>query len=184
VDFWRVEAVEPDRALRLRAEMKVPGRAWIEFRVEPRDANRSVLSQTAFFAPRGLLGLLYWYALYPIHALIFSGLIRAVAERAESGCSAALQRTSPSQGPSNDGRQGARPAQVRSQRFLNPNIGRAGRIARGVLGLVLLTAGLALGLGCGSLGLTLVLIGSGVVALLEAARGWCLLRACGIKTKF
>ena len=84
VDFWRVEAVEPDRLLRLRAEMKVPGRAWLEFRVEPIDAATSRLSQTAFFAPRGLTGLLYWYLLYPIHAVIFSGLAKALARRAEA----------------------------------------------------------------------------------------------------
>ncbi len=83
VDFWRVEAVEPGRLLRLRAEMKVPGRAWLEFRAEPREPGVAVLSQTAFFAPRGLAGFLYWYLLYPIHALIFSGMIRAVARRAE-----------------------------------------------------------------------------------------------------
>ncbi len=84
VDFWRVEAVEPDRLLRLRAEMKVPGRAWLEFRVEPVDARASRLSQTAFFAPRGLAGLLYWYVLYPVHAVIFSGLARKLARRAET----------------------------------------------------------------------------------------------------
>jgi uncharacterized protein YndB with AHSA1/START domain len=84
VDFWRVEAVEPGRLLRLRAEMKVPGRAWLEFRAEPRGSGESVLSQTAFFAPRGLSGLLYWYALYPIHALIFSGMIRRIARRASA----------------------------------------------------------------------------------------------------
>ncbi|MBN2507346.1 MAG: SDR family oxidoreductase [Verrucomicrobia bacterium] len=83
VDFWRVEAVEPDRLLRLRAEMKVPGRAWLEFQVEPVDARTSRLSQTAFFAPRGLAGLLYWYLLYPVHAVIFSGMARALACRSE-----------------------------------------------------------------------------------------------------
>ncbi len=83
VDFWRVEAVEPGRLLRLRAEMKVPGRAWLEFRAEPRDAGQTVLSQTAFFASRGLAGFLYWHLLYPIHSLIFSGMIRALARRAE-----------------------------------------------------------------------------------------------------
>ncbi len=83
VDFWRVEAVEPDRLLRLRAEMKVPGRAWLEFRVEPVDARRSRLSQIAFFAPRGLAGLLYWYLLYPIHAVIFSGMARELVRQAE-----------------------------------------------------------------------------------------------------
>lgn len=85
VDFWRVEAVEPDRALRLRAEMKVPGRAWLEFRVEPRGSNSSALSQTAFFAPRGLTGLLYWYVLYPVHSFIFSGLAERIAQQAERG---------------------------------------------------------------------------------------------------
>jgi uncharacterized protein YbjT (DUF2867 family) len=83
VDFWRVEAVEPGRLLRLRAEMKVPGRAWLEFRAEPRGPDRAVLSQTAFFAARGLSGLVYWYALYPFHALIFSGLVEGIARRSE-----------------------------------------------------------------------------------------------------
>ncbi len=83
VDFWRVEIVEPDRLLRLRAEMKVPGRAWLQFEVEPVDAGTSRLAQTAYFAPRGLAGLVYWYLLYPIHAVIFSGLARRIAARAE-----------------------------------------------------------------------------------------------------
>lgn len=83
LDFWRVEAVEPDRLLRLRAEMRVPGRAWLQFQVRPQPDRNSILSQTAFYAPKGLLGLIYWYLLYPIHALIFSGMIRKVAERAE-----------------------------------------------------------------------------------------------------
>jgi hypothetical protein len=82
LDFWRVEAVEPGRLLRLRAEMKVPGRAWLEFRVEPGQGEQSILSQTAFFAPRGLSGWLYWHLLYPIHSFIFSGLIRRIAARA------------------------------------------------------------------------------------------------------
>jgi len=69
--------------LRLRAEMKVPGRAWLEFRVEPIDADKSRLVQTAFFAPRGLSGLLYWYILYPIHAVIFNGLAKKLALLAE-----------------------------------------------------------------------------------------------------
>jgi len=83
LDFWRVESVEPSRTLRLRAEMKVPGRAWLEFRVEPQNDCKSLLSQTAFFAPRGLAGLLYWYLLYPAHALIFRGLIHRLARRSE-----------------------------------------------------------------------------------------------------
>jgi uncharacterized protein YbjT (DUF2867 family) len=83
LDFWRVEAVEPDHLLRLRAEMKVPGRAWLQFQVRPHNNGTSLLSQTAFFAPKGLSGLLYWYLLYPIHALIFSGMIRKIAKQAE-----------------------------------------------------------------------------------------------------
>jgi len=84
VDFWRVEAVEPGHLVRLRAEMKVPGRAWLEFEVIPERDGRSVLSQTALFAPRGLFGWLYWYALYPAHAVIFSHMIRKLAEAAET----------------------------------------------------------------------------------------------------
>lgn len=83
VDFWRVEAVEENQLLRLRAEMKVPGLAWLQFAAEPVNENRTRLTQTAFFAPKGLFGWLYWYGLYPIHSLIFSGLVRRVGERAE-----------------------------------------------------------------------------------------------------
>jgi uncharacterized protein YbjT (DUF2867 family) len=83
LDFWRVEAVEPYRLLRLRAEMKVPGRAWLEFQVEAVNATTSRLTQTACFAPHGLAGLLYWYLLYPVHGFIFSGLARNLAQRAK-----------------------------------------------------------------------------------------------------
>lgn len=83
LDFWRVERVDAGRLIRLRAEMRVPGRAWLEFEVRPDSASRALLLQTAFFEPKGLLGLLYWYVLYPAHSLIFSGLIRRVAEAAE-----------------------------------------------------------------------------------------------------
>ena len=83
VDFWRVEAVEPGRLIRLRAEMRVPGRAWLEFKAVRQPDGQTLLTQTAFFEPKGLLGLIYWYAIYPIHGLIFSGLIRKVAEQAE-----------------------------------------------------------------------------------------------------
>ena len=83
LDFWRVEAVEPDRLLRLRAEMKVPGLAWLQFKAEPLEDGSTKLIQTAFFAPKGLFGLLYWYGLYPLHSLIFSGMIRKLAQRAK-----------------------------------------------------------------------------------------------------
>ncbi len=79
LDFWRVEAVEPDRLIRLRAEMKVPGKAWLEFQSIPQADGKTLLTQTAYFAPRGLAGFLYWYLLYPIHGFIFSGLIKRVA---------------------------------------------------------------------------------------------------------
>lgn len=82
LDFWRVEAVEP-ALLRLRAEMKVPGLAWLQFKVEPAEAGSATLIQTAFFAPKGLFGFLYWYGLYPIHGLIFSRMIRKLAQQAE-----------------------------------------------------------------------------------------------------
>lgn len=84
LDFWRVEAVELNRRLLLRAEMRVPGRAWLQFEMQPEDSDNTKLIQTAFFASKGLFGFLYWYGLYPIHALIFSGMIRKLAEQSET----------------------------------------------------------------------------------------------------
>ncbi len=82
VDWWRVEALEPDRRLLLKAEMKVPGRAWLEFEVSPeRDGSR--IQQTAIFDPSGLLGLIYWYGIYPLHAVVFRGMLRGIARTAE-----------------------------------------------------------------------------------------------------
>ncbi len=83
LDFWRVEAFEPDRLLRLHAEMKVPGRAWLQFEVEPAEpaadgSPRSVVRQTAIFDAVGLFGLLYWYGIYPVHALVFRGMLRGI----------------------------------------------------------------------------------------------------------
>jgi uncharacterized protein YbjT (DUF2867 family) len=83
VDFWRVESVEYPSLIRLRAEMKVPGDAWLQFEVSPSDKGFSCLGQTAFFAPRGLAGFLYWYLLYPIHSLIFAGMIKTLAQNIE-----------------------------------------------------------------------------------------------------
>ena len=82
LDFWRVEMVEPGRLIRLRAEMRVPGQAWLEFQAMPQTGGQTLLTQTALFEPKGLFGLLYWYVLYPVHALIFSGLIRRIGEQA------------------------------------------------------------------------------------------------------
>ncbi|OGF09166.1 MAG: NAD(P)-dependent oxidoreductase [Candidatus Eisenbacteria bacterium RBG_16_71_46] len=81
VDFWRVEAIEPDRRLRLFAEMKLPGRAWLQFEVDESAAG-CTLRQTAEFDPAGLFGILYWYGLYPLHQLVFSGMLRAMAAAA------------------------------------------------------------------------------------------------------
>lgn len=92
VDFWRVEAIEPDRLLRLTPEMKLPGRAWLQFEVSGGSA-RSVIRQTAAFEPHGLAGVLYWYALYPVHSLIFGGMLQGIP-RARS---AARARRIPSQ---------------------------------------------------------------------------------------
>ncbi len=80
VDYYRVEALEPGRILRLKAELKTPGQGWMEWRTTP-DGGGTVLSQTAFFAPRGMLGFVYWYLLWPVHELVFAGLIRAIARR-------------------------------------------------------------------------------------------------------
>jgi hypothetical protein len=84
LDFWRVEAYEPGRRLRLAAEMKLPGRAWLEFEVAP-DAGGALIHQTAVFEPAGLSGLVYWHVLLPVHALIFRGMLRQIAQRAQGG---------------------------------------------------------------------------------------------------
>jgi uncharacterized protein YbjT (DUF2867 family) len=81
VDWWRVEAVEPGRLLRLTAEMRLPGRAWLQFEVAG-DATGSTITQTAIFDPVGVTGLAYWYALYPLHGLVFSGMLRGIARAA------------------------------------------------------------------------------------------------------
>lgn len=81
VDFWRVEALERPRLLRLRADMRVPGRAWLQYQLEPTPAG-SRLIQTAYFVPHGLAGYAYWYLLLPIHRWIFRDMVRVLAERA------------------------------------------------------------------------------------------------------
>jgi uncharacterized protein YbjT (DUF2867 family) len=83
VDFWRVEEIDHDRRLRLRAEMKLPGRAWLELEVE-RQGSNSLIRQTAIFDPLGLAGLAYWYILYPAHFLIFAQMLRRIAAVAEA----------------------------------------------------------------------------------------------------
>ncbi len=88
LDCWRVEKVEPGRLLRLRAEMKLPGRAWLEFEVKPNDDGGAVLTQTAVFDPKGLSGLCYWYGIYGLHELVFRGMAKGVVAEAERTSSA------------------------------------------------------------------------------------------------
>ena len=82
LDFWRVERVIEGRMLLLRAEMKLPGKGWLQFEAKPRSAESSMLRMTAYFEPHGFLGNLYWYSLYPVHTYIFRGLIRVIRRRA------------------------------------------------------------------------------------------------------
>lgn len=82
VDFWRVEEYQRDRLLRLFAEMKLPGRAWLQFEVAE-DELGTIVRQTAIFDPVGLPGLLYWYGLYPVHALVFRGMLRGICREAQ-----------------------------------------------------------------------------------------------------
>jgi uncharacterized protein YbjT (DUF2867 family) len=84
VDFWRVEACEAGRLLRLRAEMKLPGAAWLEFETSLRDDGSTSLKQTAFFDPRGALGFLYWYAALPFHDFIFANMASRIVALAEA----------------------------------------------------------------------------------------------------
>lgn len=81
VDFWRVEEFEPNQRLRLYAEMKLPGRAWLEFEVKA-DGEETVIYQTAIFDPIGWFGRAYWYGIYPLHHLIFGGMLKAIGRAA------------------------------------------------------------------------------------------------------
>lgn len=98
LDFWRVEEIEPGRLLRLRAEMRLPGLAWLELRAEPLPAReqdgaddrgaaggggeRAVFRQRALFHPQGLLGHLYWWSVWPFHGVVFGGMARNIAQAA------------------------------------------------------------------------------------------------------
>ncbi|MBV9720158.1 MAG: SDR family oxidoreductase [Candidatus Eremiobacteraeota bacterium] len=83
LDFWRVEEYHPGRMLRLRAEMLLPGRAWLQFESEPLAPSQSRLVQTAFFEPRGVGGYVYWYGVLPFHGIVFGRMIKGVARAAE-----------------------------------------------------------------------------------------------------
>lgn len=81
LDWWNVEACEPTRLV-LAAEMKLPGRAWLEFQVSPAGEGATI-RQTAVFDPKGLAGLAYWYAVWPLHEMVFRGMLRGIAREAE-----------------------------------------------------------------------------------------------------
>lgn len=84
IDCWRVERIEPAQCLQLKADMRLPGRAWIRFSVEDED-GRTRIRQTAIFEPLGLLGLLYWVSVCPLHALVFRGMLLGIARASRSG---------------------------------------------------------------------------------------------------
>ena len=98
VDCWRVEALEPNRRLRLAAEMKLPGRAWLEFEVTPTPTG-SRIRQTAEFDPVGLTGLAYWYSIYVLHEFVFRGMLNGIVTAAQELC-AKKPAASPATGPS------------------------------------------------------------------------------------
>lgn len=85
LDFWRVEEIEPGRLLRLRAEMRLPGLAWLELSVTPDGVGGSRYRQRALFHPHGLAGHAYWWSVAPFHAVVFGGMARRIAERAAAG---------------------------------------------------------------------------------------------------
>jgi hypothetical protein len=78
VDFWRVEELIPEKLLRLRAEMKMPGLAWLEFRLEANETGTKV-TQIATYAPKGLLGHLYWWSVFPMHGIVFPSMLKSAA---------------------------------------------------------------------------------------------------------
>jgi hypothetical protein len=83
LDWWRVEDVEDNHLLRLRAEMRLPGLAWLELIVDADNRGRTLFRQRALFHPRGLAGHLYWAVVYPFHGLVFGGMQRNIARAAE-----------------------------------------------------------------------------------------------------
>jgi uncharacterized protein YbjT (DUF2867 family) len=90
VDFWRVEERRPRELLRLRAEMKLPGLAWLELRVEQDAAGRTVYAQRALFHPRGLAGHAYWWSVAAFHGVVFGSMVRNITDRAEALAADAL----------------------------------------------------------------------------------------------
>ncbi|MFI1884803.1 SDR family oxidoreductase [Streptomyces jumonjinensis] len=95
LDFWRVEEIEPGRLLRLRAEMRLPGLAWLELRVERDAQGRTRYRQRAVFHPRGLLGHAYWWSVSPFHAVVFGGMARNITRAAERTTATGRGRVAP-----------------------------------------------------------------------------------------
>ena len=83
LDFWRVVGLEPDRSLSLLAEMKLPGEAMLNFQLNPKNESATELIMTARFRPKGLLGILYWYAVVPLHNVVFGGMLKGIGRTAE-----------------------------------------------------------------------------------------------------
>lgn len=94
LDFWRVEEIEPGRLLRLRAEMRLPGLAWLEMYVEQDEAGRTRYRQRALFHPHGLLGQAYWWSVSPFHAVVFGGMARNITRAAEQSTAVHAQKQS------------------------------------------------------------------------------------------
>jgi hypothetical protein len=120
LDFWRVTDVRPPTndqpgLLRLVAEMKLPGRAWLEFRVDRADHGASLLHQRALYAPRGLTGRLYWWVLVPFHRVIFPAMATMLARRAEQRATSSGAPTAPPAAPG-DGPVAADPDRPRTRR--------------------------------------------------------------------
>jgi hypothetical protein len=82
LDFWRVAGLESNRRLALRAEMKLPGEALLEFHIDPLDDGQCTVRQIALFKPRGLFGLVYWYAVLPFHHIVFQGMLSGIEREA------------------------------------------------------------------------------------------------------
>jgi hypothetical protein len=85
IDFWRVERLEPNHVLRLAAEMKIPGRLWLQFEVDPDGPGGVQIRQTTVFDPAGYVGLTYWYLFCPVHHFVFSAMLRAIARAVTAG---------------------------------------------------------------------------------------------------
>jgi hypothetical protein len=113
VDFWRVERLEKGRLMRLVAEMKIPGRLWLQFEVDPGERG-SLIRQTTVFDPAGYVGLAYWYLLYPVHHRVFGAMMRGIRRTMEP------ESTTPARGKA-----GSAPSFTCSRRARSRNSPRA-----------------------------------------------------------